>query len=241
MEFPGEGLRSPLGIYALQTPAEMCNQMFSRLLSYVSVDKHERIMKFRRKEDAIRTLLADIMIRNIIMDRYKLTNKEIIYTYNAYGKPCLAFDQKISFNVSHSGTWILAIVGKEQHVGIDVEEIRPIDMDIAKRFYTPDEYADLQSMGEEDRLKYFYELWTSKESFLKALGCGLSTPMNSFAIRKKGDLGHYIVSQSHSPHVYFLRNYDIDSAYKLTACATTDEFPDSIEFCELSDLISLFL
>jgi len=241
MKIASEGLKSPLELWALQAPAELCDQSFRSLLSYVSVDKHECIMKFRRKEDAIRTLLADIMIRNIIIDKYKVTNHEVIYTYNAYGKPFLAFDPQFSYNISHSGTWVVAIVGYKHWVGIDVEEIRPIDIDIAKRFFTLAEYNDLLSKGETDRIECFYELWTAKESFIKALGLGLSVPLDSFTMWKNGDVDQYTTRQSHASNDFYLKHYDIDPAYKLSACATTDEFPDLIKFCSLSDLLRLFL
>jgi 4'-phosphopantetheinyl transferase len=217
----------------------MSHQKFSEYLTFVSADKRKRILGLRNKEDANRTLISDLLIRSIILDKYRLiSNQEITFNYNLHGKPFLSLDYSFTFNVSHSGTWIVAIVGNQHSVGIDIEEVRPIGMEVAKRFFSNEEYTELERKREQERLSYFYDLWTLKESFLKAIGLGLSVPLDSFVIRE-GMLKRFTICQFQSPYSYFFRQYDIDTTYKLSVCATIDGFPETIKMCNISEMYYL--
>jgi len=227
-------------VYALQIPDDIPPTIYLRLLSSVSLNKQERIKRFKRKEDIYRTLIADILIRSIISVKYGIPNQDINFTYNSYGKPFLLRDNNFSFNVSHSGRWVVAIIGEQQLVGIDVEEIRPIEIDIAKRFFATEEYIALKEKEEREYLSYFYDLWTLKESYIKALGRGMSIPLDSFVIKRKRFSGEFSISQKDSPRSFFFRQYEIDSKYKVSACSTSNSFPKSVTRCDFYELYNRF-
>jgi 4'-phosphopantetheinyl transferase len=69
-------------------------------------------------------------------------------------------------------------------IGIDVELVRPFDQYdlLARRFFAPDEYRAFCSVPEPARLSGFFQYWTRKEAVLKALGTGMSTRLDSFAV-----------------------------------------------------------
>lgn len=93
------------------------------------------------------------------------------------GKPFLKEFPGIQFNLSHSGPYgVCAISGAP--VGVDVELVRPLRRDVAKRFFTSTEQGWLERHPPEE----FFRLWTRKESFSKALGKGLTLPMGSFSV-----------------------------------------------------------
>ena len=91
--------------------------------------------------------------------------------------------RKITFNLSHSGEWVLAIFACRQAVGIDVQEMGEIPeyMEIAKNFFTEEEAAEIQETESSER---FYQYWAAKEAYLKALGIGLNKGMNFFSVRE---------------------------------------------------------
>jgi 4'-phosphopantetheinyl transferase len=91
------------------------------------------------------------------------------------GKPALAGDAPLSFNVSHSFGAALIAVRAGGEVGVDVEQVRPFenDLGLAERFFCPTEWAALRALGEERR-EAFFHVWTRKEAYLKAGGLGLS-------------------------------------------------------------------
>lgn len=93
------------------------------------------------------------------------------------GKPYLKDWPGVQFNLSHSGGWGVCAVSAAP-VGVDVELVRPLKQDIAKRFFTATEQGYLAHRPPEE----FFRLWTRKESFTKALGKGLTLPMDSFSV-----------------------------------------------------------
>lgn len=161
-----------LETYILNIDKDLSKDDFERLLGLVSEKKKERILRFHMFEDAQRSLLGDILARYAICKRLGVKNKDLSFGENEYGKPVLIAPLRIHYNISHSGDWVVCAVD-DNPVGIDVEVIKPIDFKIAERFFSRDEYLALMSQPEEIRLKYFYIVWTLKESYIKAEGKGL--------------------------------------------------------------------
>ena len=168
-------------IYALDISSLEMNAQYNRLLSCVSADQRKRIEQFHFAEDKKRTLYGDVLSRCVIGDLRHMPMGSIEFVKNKFGKPFASGFPPVYFNISHSGDWVICAVG-EREVGVDVEEIKPIDLGIARRFYTPNESRLVLSGCEEERLKTFYLLWTLKESYTKYVGKGLSIPLNSFEI-----------------------------------------------------------
>lgn len=221
-------------VYACKIPKDFSND-FEPLLQYVSTSKKERIKRYRNIKDAYRTLLADVLIRSLIREKLLLRNEEIIYEYNSFGKPILKGERDFSFNVSHSGEWIVCAISNLP-VGIDIEQMSLIDINIAKRFFSEKENADLENKKNFEQKNYFYELWTLKESYIKCLGKGLSIPLNSFVIAKNNE-NRVIVKQNHSSKSFFFHQYVIDEDYKLAVCATTNNFSQNVKIKTIRQVI----
>ena len=175
-----------LETYLLNINRDLEKYDFDRLIGYVSKDKKDRILRFRRFKDAQRSLLGEILARYAICKGLGVRNTELVFGLNEYGKPVLIKPDGIHFNISHSGEWVACAVA-DSPVGIDIEMIKPVDYKIAERFFSEKESFFLINQSEETRLKYFYMLWTLKESYIKAEGRGLSIPLNSFTVDLKGN------------------------------------------------------
>jgi 4'-phosphopantetheinyl transferase len=109
------------------------------------------------------------------------------FSYNRYGKPALvdaAGDASLRFNVSHSGGVALYAVTRGREVGLDVEAIRAdlASLEIAVRFFSQAEVATLRALPAEQQTLGFFNCWTRKEAYIKALGEGLSRSLQSFAV-----------------------------------------------------------
>lgn len=90
------------------------------------------------------------------------------------GKPFLV-DGAIEFNLSHSGDWALIAVAIDQPVGVDVEQIRSIEFQLlAERFFHPQEAESIALLPSEEQQLAFFQFWTRKEAYLKAIGCGIT-------------------------------------------------------------------
>jgi 4'-phosphopantetheinyl transferase len=97
---------------------------------------------------------------------------------NAPGKPH-AIGTDLEFNISHSGDRFACAIAKFS-VGIDLERHREIPAtQLVRRFCAPSEIKEFCQLAEDDRRECFFSLWTQKEAYLKALGTGLTLPLNA--------------------------------------------------------------
>lgn len=171
-----------LDIYIIKIEKDLTISDFGRLLNFETKERKERIVQFHRFEDSQRSLIGNIVVRYAISNRLGICMKDLVFGVGEYGKPFLIPFTGIHFSVSHSGNWVVCAVG-ENPVGIDVEKIKPIDLKIARRFFSREEYFELMKLPRERRVEFFYTIWTLKESYIKAEGKGLSIPLNSFSMR----------------------------------------------------------
>ena len=107
-------------------------------------------------------------------------------TYGKLGKPSLAERPDLHFNLSHA-EGVTACIVSDSECGIDCECVRPCRMRVAKRAFSPQENARLENAEGEERDMLFFRIWTLKEAYVKALGTGISYPMNSVTIMPEGE------------------------------------------------------
>lgn len=135
-------------------------------------DEIERGRRYHRRADQLRSFYTRSLLR-ILVGRYTNQDPLIIrLTVGSKNKPELSDNPGWHVNATHSGNWILLIIGK-CHVGIDVEEIKP-DFnftDLIPLSFSPEERQYIGANG-KSRVR-FYELWTRKEAFVKAIGSGI--------------------------------------------------------------------
>lgn len=205
---------------------------YSFMLSFVQENKRNKILRFVRYQDRIRSLVADVLVRWMICREYKRSNKDLKFVFNPFGKPLL--DTKIYFNVTHSGDWVSCAV-HDKLVGIDVEKIQTIDLDIAKRFFSHSEYKFIMDQAQQCREFLFYSIWTLKESYIKAIGKGLSIPLNSFNFNFENSNIRLFNEEGQSP--FFFKQYLIDQEYLLSVCAEANVFPETLDLIKLNELI----
>lgn len=141
----------------------------------LSADERGRAARFLAERDARRFVNAHVALRDILSVYVERRAQALSFRVNEFGKPHLAMVTDVEFNMAHSGECALVAVTHGAPVGVDVEWARPDfeGMDLARRFFAPREIELLDA--EPAR---FFEIWTRKESFLKAVGMGVSFPLN---------------------------------------------------------------
>lgn len=212
--------------------------VLDRLLNCVAPEKKERLKRFYHMEDTLRGLFADLLIRDVIMQKTGMRNEDISFTTNDYGKPFLKDRNDIEFNLSHSGIWVVGVID-HQVVGIDVERVQEIDLDISRNYFSPDEHEDL--MSKPDKFDYFFTLWSLKEAYIKILGKGLSHPLNAFSIKFVNPKEIIIKVEGKRINDIFFRQYDIDKDYKMAVCAAHDRLPGHVNVVTTGQLTKKFL
>jgi 4'-phosphopantetheinyl transferase len=225
-------------VYAVDVTGTLDKGIYERLLACVSPEKSARIQRFYREEDRVRGLIADILVRRCIIRETGLENQQIEFYTNDYGKPFLKGRDDFQFNLSHSGIWVVGVVDN-QPIGIDVETVQPIDLDISANYFSPDEHQDLMAQG--DKFAYFFTLWSLKESYIKIVGKGLSLPLNSFSIKFFRPDDIRIKAEGQLLEDIFFQQYDIHKDYKMAVCANHRGFPGSVQMMTMQQLAGEFL
>ena len=201
-------------LYAVNIQNQISKEAFDNFMMLVSEKKREKINRFCFIEDAKRSLYGEILVRYLACYKFGINNDDIKMLFNEYGKPYIEDYPDFHFNLSHSGQWIVCAISKE-NIGIDIEQIKPIDISVAERFFDPLEYKAIIDTGNDMRLVAFYKFWTLKESYIKLIGKGLSMPLNSFVIEKL--VGSYMINYKTDirfcNHLY-KDDYIISVAYK---------------------------
>ncbi|MDJ1175631.1 4'-phosphopantetheinyl transferase family protein [Roseofilum capinflatum] len=149
----------------------------AKLKSCLCVDELERSQRFHFDEHRHYFILARGLLRSLVAQYLKVHPSEIQFTYSQRGKPAVAVPKSdLNFNLSHSQNYALYGFALNAPVGVDLEAIRPLnDLDgLAKRFFLPSEYQQIQRTPISEQPYTFFRYWTYKEAYLKAMGEGLA-------------------------------------------------------------------
>jgi len=225
-------------VYALNFFEKLDDQIIMSLLSCIDDAKRERLLKYVYWKDLQRGLLADLLIRKALIEETNLCNEEIHFSINEFGKPYCDFLEVLNFNVSHSGNWVVCAIDINP-VGIDIEKISLIDLDISKNYFSEKEHESL--LLSNDPIEYFFTLWSLKESYIKFIGKGLSLPLNSFSVKISEISGISIdVDNKVLGNVHF-KQYSIDKGYKMAVCSLNQKMPELPVIYAVNDLVDHFI
>jgi 4'-phosphopantetheinyl transferase len=151
----------------------------------LSEDERQRAFRFRFARDRHRFVIGRALLR-IILSRYLQADPaRLRFAYNEYGKPSLIGDHAgLQFNISNSASLAVCAVVLHGAVGIDVEHVRDLsDIDrVARHFFAAPEAQIVRALSGPNKTMAFFTCWTRKEAYIKALGTGLSRPLDSFAV-----------------------------------------------------------
>lgn len=175
-----------------------------KYLSDKRIEKVERLKKTKQKAQSIG---AELLLRHAV-GQITGNISNVKWDTDENGKLYLTEYDGIYVNLSHSGDYAVCAVS-DVPIGVDIQHCRECDMKMANRFFTAEEAGFINKST--DKNNAFFEIWTKKESFVKAIGKGLAIPLNSFSV-----LADKI---EYGGDVYRFKEYAISqSGYKLFVC-----------------------
>jgi 4'-phosphopantetheinyl transferase len=161
------------------------------------LNDQERVQqgRFYFARDRLRYLVTRALVRTVLSRYLPIAPGAWKFAVNSFGRPEIANTEAASgelrFNISHSQGLIVLAVTRSVDIGVDVEnvEAREVSVDLAERFFAPEETAVLMAAPECEQQYRFFEYWTLKEAYIKARGMGLSLPLDKFSF-------HYPTNQT---------------------------------------------
>lgn len=146
-------------------------------------DETGRAARFRFERDRRRYVVGRAQLRAILGAYVGRDPQELRFRYGAHGKPALPVESagpRLDFSMTRSHELGMLAIQLDADVGLDVELLRPFPeaLDIAKRFFAPQEFTVLASLPAADVSAAFFGCWTRKEAVVKSMGLGLSQPID---------------------------------------------------------------
>lgn len=190
---------------------------YRQLLNARETGRFERFI-FNRNRDQF--LVARALVRSVLADILQVDDPASLeFTEDRHGKPALALETTLQFNLSHTNGLLALAVMQKDPVGVDVEYLsRQADIvKLAERYFSRDETRALHELPVDQWNNRFFELWTLKEAYLKACGTGLRTPLHEFSY----DLGEGTIGIRFSdnleddPAAWDFWQLDVDGEFRL--------------------------
>lgn len=207
------------------------------LLSHLGSDSKFRVERLFQEGDRDRTLLGEILAKFLLSKETQREISEIEFKRNRYGKPEWPSGERLFFNISHSGAWVICGIASVP-IGVDVEKIREVSFDLCDQFMTLQEKRHFHALPKAEKLPQFFRYWTVKESYMKAVGKGFSLSPLTFFLEFFDDKTISISGDIHAdtPKVGL---YDLDVEHSLSAVTLGGVVPEAIEILELDDIFKV--
>jgi 4'-phosphopantetheinyl transferase len=185
---PAAGLELPPGtIHVWSIPLDPPAARVEQLGRYLAADEWQRANRFRFEKHRRQYAVGRGALRVLLAAYLGLRPEEVRFTYGPRGKPFLAPSlgaRDLQFNLSNSHELAVAgfVLGRE--IGVDLEYRRPMPdcEQIAERFFSQSEREVLRGIPGPRKEEAFFNCWTRKEAYLKAVGEGLAAPLDSFDV-----------------------------------------------------------
>jgi len=174
-------------VHVWALPLDISAPALEALKELLSPDELTRAARYHSADLGRRFIACRGQVRRILAAYVNASPERLRFPLGQHGKPALELAGSIAdhrFNVSNSQSLALCAVTLQHEIGVDVEFVREArDVEIlAARFFAQQEIQDLHSIPEAERLKAFYHCWTRKEAVLKAVGDGLSIPLDQLVV-----------------------------------------------------------
>jgi 4'-phosphopantetheinyl transferase len=184
-------------VHVWTVPLNAPGAWLAALTARLTDEERLRADRFMREDVRRRFIVARAGLRTVLGRYLAMPPEEVPIAVGSHGKPQfgnLAEANDLQFNLSHSGELALMAVTRGCDVGVDVEQVRPIEhwQEIAARYFHAAEVAAIGAAAEPERVVSFLRCWTQKEAVLKSLGVGLGHSLHSFAVGVNDDVGQWV-------------------------------------------------
>jgi 4'-phosphopantetheinyl transferase len=198
---------------------KLSQDAFDVYLALLPENDQLKIRRFVHWRDAHLSLFGRLLLIEGLTQRGYCPDKIKHLDQTYYSRPF--FKDGPNFNISHSGRFVICILADDK-IGVDVEEIRPVDIKDFRSQWTEVEWNCIAN--DNDPLYQFYRYWTRKEAIIKADGRGMHLPLNTFDVSST-----QVISDSDT---WFLTEVDLSEKYCCSVASKKNyDVPVEKQFC----------
>jgi len=150
------------------------------------LDEAEQAHALRMKNDLLRKRYVEVhgRLRNVLAQILNEPPEKIRINKAEHGKPYLADNPQLVFNLSHSASVMIIAVGWRCQLGVDVELCKPRAnlAGLVDKCFAEEEVEYWRKLPEHQKIPEFYRFWTRKEAFVKATGRGIGLGLDHCVI-----------------------------------------------------------
>jgi len=160
------------------------DKVVAHLESVLDDPERARAARFHFERHRRRFIVGRAVLRHLLAGALGSEPSMVRFSYGEHGKPALAGARALPFNLSNSSELAMIALGGDTPLGVDVERLRAMDdaEAIARRFFSATEVEAFKRLPAEDREAGFFRCWTRKEAYIKAIGDGLTMPLDRFDV-----------------------------------------------------------
>jgi 4'-phosphopantetheinyl transferase len=182
--------RGEVLVCCVEIPRALPPELAARLRTALPEEERARHERYGHEGAAGEFLCGRALLRAALSTWSPVPHAAWRFSLNAHGRPAVERPtSEAHFNLSHTRGLVALALGRDPEVGVDVERldraVRPLE--VADRFFSPDEVAGLRALPEALHRDRFLALWTLKEAYIKARGMGLALPLRDFSFAPDDD------------------------------------------------------
>jgi 4'-phosphopantetheinyl transferase len=174
---------APDEIHVWRVPLNQSSTRIPELRAILSEEERARADRFHFEKDRHQFIESRATLRLLLSQYLNVPPAGMTYSLTAHGKPHLS-DSDLRFNLSRRDGLALIAFAQGREIGIDVELVRQ-DLDlfeIAEVSFSESELTAWKGLPQAEQAAGFYNCWTRKEAFIKAIGEGFSFPLKQFDV-----------------------------------------------------------
>jgi len=218
-------------IHTLSINKPIPEATLTKWLNYLPPERQNQLQKFRFRDDYLRSLYGETILRTIIAEKVEISPKTITISRPEGKKPFLPNYPDIHFSISHSGEWVVCAVS-DTEIGIDIEKIgeKEVKSSLKSRVLTKNELGYLETLSNKQKTTIFYQYWTIKEAYSKCIGLGLGIDFRKIEIAITGQ--EITLTDNGKKWDGMIRSLDFSKDYALALC--TEKPINTISFLDFA-------
>ncbi len=176
--------------YFIYNVESLIDAEYEKWFSLMTEEKQGRVSRYKDFERRKCSVAGEKLVKEYIGKALNIAPESLEILSDENGKPFMK-DCEIHFNISHCEN-ILAYAFSDEEIGIDIERIRPIPLNILKRFFSEEEQEyvlghtptqeDFQKCENKEILERFYRIFTLKEAICKKSGIGIKGIRDAYTL-----------------------------------------------------------